>query len=203
LEPSAGNVSALVTAQWLLVHKTVDDEPHAYDLYDSRGARLGIVRRADIPLEASMLRNVAHWIGWTSLLPIVRLEVVDMSGVPVFTVVFSAESKQFTAAVRDANGNHLGEVAKAKGLRKIHFDLRAREVTAGTIDATKWSGYDFRIYEGGVTVGRITTLGDRLVADIPTTNHDTLLELSRNLAEPLRTLVVACAVGMDVSVGPN
>lgn len=164
---------------------------------------MGFVHQVDIPLEAGLLRKVTDWIGWTSSLPTVRLDVTDMSRALLFKVILAGEDCQFTAVVHDGVGNKLGEVTKAKGWRRIHFDLRAGGSTVGTVDANDSSGFEYRIDEGGAHVGRITMLGQEAVGGIPTTSDDFLLELDVPLAEPLRTLVVASAVSMDVSVSQS
>ncbi len=45
-------------------------------------------------------------------------------------------------------------------------------------------------------------LGGAAIPGMTTTSEDFLLELDRPLEEPLRTLVLACAVSIDVSVSP-
>jgi len=55
----------------------------------------------------------------------------------------------------------------------------------------------------GVQIGRIRQFGCRTSLGITATSDDYGLELDRTLNEPLRTLVVACAVGTDVSVSQD
>jgi hypothetical protein len=203
LEPQPQDAPTPITVQALVVRKASDDGPNAYALFDREGTPLGAVRQVDTPSQRSFLRRVTNLLDWTSELPTVRLEVTDTGGNMLFMTTLSAETGHLTAAVQDGDGNELGEVVKAKGIRKIHFDLRARGVTLGTVDAEGWSGFDYRIDERGVPVGRITMVGGDTVVGIPTTSDDFLLNLDRPLGEPLQTLVVACAVGMDVSVSSD
>ncbi len=105
--------------------------------------------------------------------------------------------------MRNGTGDDLGLVAKAKGMRKIHFDLKASNLTLGTVEAEGWSGWDFGVHQAGAQIGRISQLGGTTLLGIPTTSDDYGLELDRTLNEPLRTLVVACAVGMDVSISQD
>jgi hypothetical protein len=128
---------------------------------------------------------------------------MDASGTTLFTTTLTAETQHRTASVQDGDGTELGEVLKGKGIRKIHFDLTAGGAALGTVDAEGWSGFDYRIDEQGAPVGRISMLRGDTVLGIATTSDDFLLDLDRPLAEPLRTLVLACAVAMDVSVSPR
>ena len=197
--PQPQDAPTPITVQALVVRKASDRGPNAYELYDREGTRLGAVRQVDTPLRASVLRRVTNLLDLTSDRPTVRLDVTDKGGNVLLMTTLSAESRHLTAVVQDGDGNDLGQVVKAKGFHKIHFDLRADGVTLGTVDAEGWSGFDYRIDERGVPVGRITMLGHDTV--IPTTSDDFLLDLDRPLAQPLHTLVVACAVGMALSVG--
>ncbi len=196
----AEDAHPLYSARSLLVRKAVGAAPHAYELYVSEDAQVGVIRRVDIPRKATALRKVSNFFEWTSSLPDVRLEVVDHVGVLLFTVELSGEDNHFTATVRDGAGGDRGVVAKSKGLRKIHFDLKAHGVVHGTVDAGGWSGFEYRVEQAGSEVGRVTKLGSDTILGMSTTSDDFLLELDRPIEEPLRTLVLACAVSMDVSV---
>lgn len=202
MEQYPDDAPAVLTTGSLLVRRT-DGTPHAYELSDAEGTPLGVVRRTDVERQAAILRKVTNWFEWTSSLPDVRLEVTDGGGAPLFTVVVSGDDARFTAVVRDPAGNDLGQLAKARRIGKIHFDLKAGGTTVGTVDAETWTGFDYRIDQGGVPVGRMALLGGDAVFGIPTTSDDVLLRLDRPLAEPLRTLVVACAVSLDVSVSSD
>lgn len=191
---------ALLSTRSLLVRKAVGDAPHAYELFVSEDAQVGVVRRVDSPRKTTALRKVTNFFEWTSSLPDVRLDVVDHLGVLLFTVDLSGEDTYFTATVRDGAGGDRGVVAKAKGFRKIHFDLEASGVVHGTVDASGWSGFEYRVEQAGAEAGRITNLGSGPILGVRTTSNDFLLELDRPIEEPLRTLVLACAVSMDVSV---
>lgn len=192
----------MITAQALVVRRTVGGSG-AYELLDRDGLRVGTVHQAEIPSPVRARRKVTNFFDWTSDMPTVRLDVMDASGTTLFTTTLSAEIPHRTASVQNGAGTELGEVIKAKGLRKIHFDLKAGGVALGTVDAEGWSGFDYRIDERGAPVGSITMLRGDTALGIPMTSDDFLLKLDRPLAEPLRTLVLACAVAMDVSVSPR
>ncbi len=200
MEPLTEDPPLLVAHQALLVRRAGRGDAHAYEVADHQGTPLGLVHRVDTERQSSPLRKVTNFLSWTSSLPTVRLDVTDLRGTALFSVEFSPEDAQFTAAVRDGAGTDIGLVAKAKGLRKIHFDLKASSCTLGTVEAEGWSGWDFSVHQGGAQIGRISQLGGRTFLGITATSDDYGLELDRSLNEPLRTLVVACAVGMDVSV---
>jgi len=187
----------------LLVRRAGRGDAHAYEVADHQGTRLGLVHRVDTERRSSPLRKVTNFLSWTSSLPSVRLDVTDLRGTALFSVEFSAEDARFTATVRDGAGNDIGLVTKAKGVRKIHFDLNASSCTLGTVEAEGWSGWHFGVHLAGAQIGRISQLGGRRFLGITATSDDYGLELDRSLDEPLRTLVVACAVGMDVSVSQD
>jgi len=149
-------------------------------------------------MATSALRKVTNFFEWTSSLPDARLDVVDAHGALCFTIIFSGEDAQFTAAVLDAAGNSFGEVVKATGWRKIHFGLRADGLTLGTVESDGISGWDYLVHQAQATVGAITRSGTSFLKRAR--SDDFRLDLDRQLTEPLRSLVVACAVGMDVSV---
>ena len=200
--PHPDDAPLLVAHRSLLVRRAGRGDAHAYEVIDGEGTRLGLVHRIDTERQSSPLRRVTNFLSWTSSLPTVRLDVTDLRGTALFSVEFSPEDAQFTAAVHDGAGTDIGLVAKAKGLRKIHFDLKASSCTLGTVEAEGWSGWDFSVHQGGAQIGRISQLDGKTLG-ITATSDDYGLELDRSLNEPLRTLVVACAVGMDVSVSQD
>lgn len=195
--------SAVVGARMLQVRRSAGVRPEAYVLCDREGRRVGGVSAVEIPRKRRALRMVTNFLDWTDARPGVRLEVTDLGNAPLFSVVFAPEDERERAVVRSRDGEVLGEIAKAKGVRKIHFDLRAGGVTLGTVEAEGWSGWEYRILQAGAPVGRIAMLkGDKVLGIVQTTD-DFVLELDFDLADPFRTLVVACAVGIDSSVSQD
>lgn len=187
----------------ILVRRRAGGGPDAYVLDDPDGNRLGGVHRTDIQRRKRPLRMITNFFEWTDSRPGVRLDVTDRAGAAIFSVVLSPEDDRERAVVRSAGDADLGEIVKAKGLRKIRFDLRSGGVLLGTVEAEGWSGWEYRIDRSGAPVGRITMVKEKPVFRISQTTDDFLLELDFALDEPLRTLVLACAVALDVSVSSD
>ena len=179
--------SAVLGAREFLVRRKARKGPDAYVLTDREGIRLGGVFLTEIRRKGAV-RMVTNFVGWTDSRPGVRLDVADRHDGPLFSVVFAPEDKRDRATVEGVGGEILGEFVKARGFRKIHFDLRAAGTTLGSVEAEGLTGWEYRVVQAGAPVGRITSIFEKVLG-LPTTTDDHLVELDKALAEPFRTLV--------------
>ena len=159
-----------------------------------------MVYRQDVARPTSVGKKALVGLGWAKRTDTVWLRVVTDSGAQPLSLEFDGAERHNRARVRDSAGVVAGELVKATGARKIHFDLEADGVVLATVDAEGWKGWDYRIEEHGSTVGRITLAPPGLVSEVGATADDVLLEVERSLEEPLRTLVKACAIGIKFCV---
>lgn len=195
----AAGLSRLATGRVLFVRTASDADEGVYQLHDETGALLAIVHRRDIPPERSGLGRIVGWLGWGAM-ETVALDVVDPAGAPILTVRFPGEDRQYRGIVQDGGGrDEIGELVKARGIRKIHFDLKAGAEVLGTVDAEGWTGWSFQVRVDGSLVGRIDMIDGSNAPEGFPDSGGYLLRLDQELHHSVRTLVAACAIGLDVS----
>ncbi len=118
------------------------------------------------------------------------LRVVDAHGRDLFTVAFPGMRNRAVMLIRDGEGRHLGEAVKIKGYRRVRYELRHQEHMVGAIQVLDWRARGVRVEDGHV----------EQVAFIRTIDDGFLLHVERQLAEPLRSLVIASTVALQPAI---
>jgi uncharacterized protein YxjI len=84
---------------------------------------------------------------------------------------------------------------------KIRFRLEAGGTSVGSINAENWRAWNFNIKdEAGEEIARITKTFEGIARTLFTTADFYVVHLHRQLADPLRQLVVAAAVSVDTAL---
>jgi len=84
---------------------------------------------------------------------------------------------------------------------KIRFGLQAGGQALGEIKAENWRAWNFSIQDHtGTEVARITKTWEGLATTLFTTADNFVVQIHRQLDEPLRSMVVASALCVDVAL---
>ena len=84
---------------------------------------------------------------------------------------------------------------------KIRFSLEAGGQSVGSINGENWRAWNWNIQDdSGTEVARITKTFEGLAKTLFTTADNYVLQIHRQLDEPLRSLVVAAALGVDTAL---
>jgi hypothetical protein len=103
--------------------------------------------------------------------------------------------------VQDAMGNEVGQIVQQNAIGKIRFALESGGHTWGSINAENWRAWNFNIQDhAGIEIARITKTWEGLAKTMFTTADNYVVHIHRPLDEPLRTLVVAAALGVDTAL---
>ncbi len=177
-----------------------------YAIYDQNGTQIGAVRQVGQSKAKKVLRVLTSVDQFMTH----KLQIVDASGSPVLALTRPAKLMKSRVIVEDANGQELGQIVQENMVGKIHFGLHAAGLRGpngqdgrklGAINAENWRAWNFNITdESGNEVARITKTWEGLAKTMFTTADNYVLQIHRPLDEPLRSLVVAAALGVDTAL---
>jgi uncharacterized protein YxjI len=168
-----------------------------YAIYDQNGGQIGAVRQVGQSAAKKVLRVFTSVDQFLTH----KLQIVDAGGAPVLALTRPAKLMKSRVIVEDANGQPVGEIVQENMVGKIHFGLHAGGGRIGAINAENWRAWNFSITdESGAEVARITKTWEGLAKTMFTTADNYVVQIHKPLEEPLRSLVVAAALGVDTAL---
>jgi uncharacterized protein YxjI len=124
-----------------------------------------------------------------------------MRGNIALTVTRPAKIMKSRVLVSDGSGNEVGAIVQQNVIGKIRFGLEAGGTTIGSLNGENWRAWNFNIQDGsGTEVARITKTWEGLAKTMFTTADNYVLQIHRPLEDPMRSLVVASAVSVDLAL---
>lgn len=168
-----------------------------YMIYDEHGVQVGAVREIGQSMGRKALRATTGLDQYLSHC----LEITGTDGAAVLRLTRPATLLRSTVQVEGPAGQAIGTVVHERGVGRPRFSLRAAGgALVGRLHAEGWRVRDVHIEDAaGTEVGRITrSRGD--VRSWITTADSYVLRVPTTQPEPLRTLVLAAAVSVDLSL---
>lgn len=169
-----------------------------YSVFDQDGRKVGGVREFGI----SMSRIAVGRENATK-----RLQIVDAFGSPCLTLTRPATMWKSKVMVMREDGSLVGCIAQESlgvmasvlgGKFNVRFRMEADGATLGTINAESWRAWDFSIQDAqGSEIARITKTWAGFFKQSFTKADNYVLEIHRELEDPLLTLVVSGALVVD------
>ena len=168
-----------------------------YAIFDQGGNQVGAVRQVGQSTAKKLMRLVSSLDQFMTH----KLQIVDMTGTPLLALTRPAKVVKSRIVVEDAEGLELGQIVQENMVGKINFGLHADGRKVGAIKAENWRAWNFSITdEGGTEVARITKTWEGVAKTLFTTADNFVVHIHRPLDEPLRSLVVASALGVDTAL---
>jgi uncharacterized protein YxjI len=168
-----------------------------YAIFNHEGMQIGAVRQVG----QSTLKKVARVVSSLDQFMTHHLQVVDLSGAVVLTLTRPAKFVKSRVIVNDAMGNQVGEIAQNNVFGKIKFSLKANGQEVGSINAENWRAWNFNVQNAqGEEVARITKTFEGVLKTAFTTADNYVVEVHRDLQDPLRQMVVAAALSVDTAL---
>ena len=168
-----------------------------YGVFDQHGTQVGAVRQVGQGAARKVLRALTSLDQFLTH----RLEVVDMSGRTMLALTRPAKVFKSKVVVQDGAGGEVGTIVQENMVGKIRFGLEAGGRTVGSINAENWRAWNFSVRdEAGTEVARITKTWEGLAKTMFTTADNYVVHIHRPLDDPLRSLVVAAALGVDTAL---
>jgi uncharacterized protein YxjI len=168
-----------------------------YAVFDQHGTQIGAVRQVGQSTAKKVMRVLTSYDQFMTH----KLQVVDMTGAPVLALTRPAKLVKSKIIVQDGDGRDVGQIVQENAIGKIRFGLLAGDRKVGALRAENWRAWNFSITdEGDTEVARITKTWEGLAKTMFTTADNYVVQIHRPLEEPLRSLVVACALGVDTAL---
>jgi uncharacterized protein YxjI len=168
-----------------------------YAVYDREGRQIGAVRQVGQSVARKALRALTSVDQFLTQ----RLQVVDAAGLPVLALTRPAKVFKSRIVVEDGAGRPVGTIVQENMVGKINFGLEADGRRVGAIRAENWRAWNFSIQDAsGTEVARITKTWEGLAKTMFTTADNYVVQVHRPLEDPLRSLVVAAALGVDTAL---
>ena len=168
-----------------------------YSIYDQHGTQIGWVRQ----IGQSKARKVLRVLTSVDQYLTHKFAIGDMSGQTLLQLTRPAKVFKSTIVVSDAMGTEIGRIAQENMIGKIRFALKVGEQTLGAVNAENWRAWNFSIQDHtGSEVARITKTWEGMAKAMFTTADNYVVQVHRILEDPLRSLVVAAALGVDTAL---
>jgi uncharacterized protein YxjI len=197
--PVAGGGGTLFTEPVLVVNQKAKliEVNNEYSVYDQTGRQLGSVVQVGQNAALKVLRFVSSV---DQYLP-VKLEVRDLSGQPHLLLTRPAKFIKSKVLVQRPDGTPLGEIVQQNAIGKINFSFEVNGQRIGAIKAENWRAWNFAIVDHTETeVARITKTWEGLAKTLFTTADNYVLQIHRQLPDPLLSMVVASALTVDTAL---
>jgi uncharacterized protein YxjI len=168
-----------------------------YSVFDQHGTQIGAIRQVG----QSKVKKVARFVTSLDQFMTHSLQLVDMGGNIQLTVTRPAKIMKSRVLVADGSGNEVGAIVQQNMIGKIRFGFEAGGTSIGSLNGENWRAWNFNIQDGsGTEVARITKTWEGLAKTMFTTADNYVLQIHRPLEEPMRSLVVASAVSVDLAL---
>ncbi|NUP44334.1 MAG: DUF2510 domain-containing protein [Streptomyces sp.] len=168
-----------------------------YSVFDQHGNTLGSV----VEVGQSTAKKVLRFVSSVDQFLTHKLEVRDAQGTPHLVLTRPAKFIKSKVLVHRANGEPLGEIVQQNAFGKIRFGFMYNGQQIGAIKAENWRAWNFAIVDHTETeIARITKTWEGLAKTLFTTADNYVLQIHRQLQDPLLSMVVASALTVDTAL---
>jgi uncharacterized protein YxjI len=168
-----------------------------YAIYDQNGQQLGAVRQVG----QSALKKAARVLTSYDQFMTHKFQVVDVYGNVHLALTRPRKVIKSRLIVEGPNGAEVGQIVQQNAFGKIRFSLESGGHQWGSLNAENWRAWNFNILDhSGTEVARITKTWEGLAKTMFTTADNYVVQIHRQLEDPLRSLVVSAALGVDTAL---
>lgn len=168
-----------------------------YTVFDGEGRTIASVAQVG----QSKARKVLRLVSSVDQFLTHRFELRGPDAVPQLVMTRPAKIVKSTVVVAKPDGTEIGRLVQENAIGKIRFAMVAGEHKYGSINAENWRAWNFSICDHTETeVARITKTWSGFAKAAFTTADKYVVQIHKQLDDPLRTLVVAAAVTVDTAL---
>ncbi|UJB45266.1 phospholipid scramblase-related protein [Streptomyces sp. A1-5] len=168
-----------------------------YAVYDQNGNTLGSV----VEIGQSTARKVFRVVSSLDQYMTHKLEIRDAHGQPQLVLTRPAKLIKSKVLVTRPDGQPVGEIVQQNAIGKINFAMMVNGQQIGAIKAENWRAWNFAIVDHtDAEIARITKTWEGLAKTMFTTADNYVLQIHRQLPDPLLSLVVATALTVDTAL---
>ncbi|MEV0278005.1 phospholipid scramblase-related protein [Streptomyces sp. NPDC050610] len=197
--PESHGGGTLFTEPVLVVNQKAKliEVTNEYGVFDQHGRTLGAVVQVGQSTAKKVLRVVSSLDQYMTH----KLEIRDAQGRPQLLLTRPAKLIKSRVVVERPDGQPLGEIVQQNAIGKINFALVSGGQQIGAIKAENWRAWNFAIVDHTDTeIARITKTWEGLAKTMFTTADNYVLQIHRQLPDPLLSLVVATALTVDTAL---
>jgi Uncharacterized conserved protein len=197
--PVAGGGGGILTEPILVVNQKakIIELNNQYSVFDQHGSRIGAVDQVGQSTAKKVLRLVASVDQFMTH----HLEITDAAGKVVLKLTRPRKFVKSTVIVSDPADREIGRIVQQNAIGKINFGLEVDGRLLGSIKAENWRAWNFRIEDAaGNEIARVTKTWEGLAKTMFTTADNYVLQIVDRPPEPLNSLVVASALGIDTAL---
>lgn len=167
-----------------------------YAVYNQHGQQIGAVRQVGQSALKKVVRVMSNYDAFMTH----KMQVVDGYGQVLLMLTRPRKVVKSRFIVEDPAGNEIGQIMQQNAFGKIRFSMESGGHEWGSINAENWRAWNFSIQDHtGGEIARITKKFAGLKAAF-TTADNYVVQIHRPLQEPVRSLVVAAALGIDSAI---
>ena len=168
-----------------------------YAIFDQNGTQIGAVREVGQSKVKKAVRLLSSYDQFLTH----KFQIVDMGGNVQLALTRPAKFVKSKIIVQNGAGQEIGTIVQQNAIGKIRFGLEAGGHTYGSINAENWRAWNFNIQDHtGAEVARITKTWEGLAKTMFTTADNYVVQIHRQLEEPLRSLVIAAGLAVDTAL---
>jgi uncharacterized protein YxjI len=168
-----------------------------FAVYDQQGRQVGAVRQVGQSAAKKVMRFVADVDQFMTH----KFQVVDSSGQVVLALTRPRKIMKSRLIVEGGDGQELGQIVQQNVMGKIKFSLEAGGQQIGSLNGENWRAWNFNIRDAADReVARITKTWEGLAKTMFTQADNYVVEIHEPLSQPLHSLVVASALGIDTAL---
>ncbi|MFJ9413005.1 phospholipid scramblase-related protein [Streptomyces sp. NPDC101227] len=197
--PAGPGGGGLFTEPVLVVNQKAKliEVTNEYGVFDQHGNTLGTVVQVGQSTAKKVLRVVSSLDQYMTH----KLEIRDAYGQPQLMLTRPAKIIKSKVLVQRPDGQPVGEIVQQNAIGKINFSIMVNGQQIGAIKAENWRAWNFAIVDHTDTeVARITKTWEGLAKTMFTTADNYVLQIHRQLPDPLLSLVVATALTVDTAL---
>ena len=168
-----------------------------FAVYDQAGRQIGAVRQVGQSTAKKVMRFVADVDQFMTH----KFQVVDSSGQVVLALTRPRKFMKSRLVVEAGNGQELGQIVQQNVIGKIRFALEVGGHQVGSLNGENWRAWNFNVQDvTGREVARITKTWEGLAKTMFTQADNYVVQIHEPLPQPLHSLVVASALGIDTAL---
>ena len=168
-----------------------------FAIYDQQGRQLGAVRQVGQSTTKKVMRFVADVDQFFTH----KLQVVDAHGQVMLALTRPRKFMKSRIIVEGGNGQEIGQIVQQNVIGKIRFALEVGGQQIGTLNGENWRAWNFNIQDHtGREVARITKTWEGLAKTMFTMADNYVVQIHEPLAQPLQSMVLASAFGIDTAL---
>ncbi|HET8931610.1 MAG TPA: phospholipid scramblase-related protein [Acidimicrobiales bacterium] len=168
-----------------------------FAIHDAHGNQIGAIRQVGQSAAKKALRVLTKLDQYMTH----SLQIIDRDGSVALALTRPAKLVKSKIMVENGQGAPVGEIVQQNAIGKIRFGLIGPGGQVGEVKGENWRAWNFALTDNaGNEVARITKTWEGLAKTMFTTADNYVVQIHTQTDEPLRSLVVAAAVSVDLAL---